>query len=309
MPAFNVSETIRINRPIDQVHQAIADFNTWPAWSPWLCMEPEASVDCHGQPGSVGHGYSWEGKKVGAGEMQWREVTPTESRAHLTFLKPFKSKADVGFNLTSVGEHTDVEWVMDSSLPFFMFFMVSTMKGMISMDYSRGLEMLKDYVETGQVPSKIATEGQVNAQPFAYVGVSNKASMRKIGPSMEAAFNEVAEKMAHAGVESYVQPVSIYNNMDVRRGECHYTAAIPVDEGAPNIDGLAAGKVAGGACYKVVHTGPYRHLGNAWATAMSDMRHLKLKASKQSKPYERYLNDPANTAENDLVTEIFVPIR
>jgi len=60
---------------------------------------------------------------------------------------------------------------------------------------------------------------------------------------------------------------------------------------------------------KVTHTGPYRHLGNAWAMAESEIRYAKLKKNKKQPPFERYLNDPGDTAEKDLVTEIFVPLR
>jgi len=103
MPAFHVTASTHINRPIDEVRRVIADFNSWPVWSPWLRMEPSATVECHGDPGQLNHGYRWEGEKVGAGEMSWRALSDEQLQANLTFLKPFKSKANVGFNLTSHG--------------------------------------------------------------------------------------------------------------------------------------------------------------------------------------------------------------
>ena len=115
MPAFHVTASIRINRPLDEVRGVIADFNSWPTWSPWLRMEPKATVEYHGEVGEVGHGYRWAGMKVGSGEMAWRELSDKQLLADLTFIKPFTSKADVGFTLTDHGDSTEVEWSMDSS--------------------------------------------------------------------------------------------------------------------------------------------------------------------------------------------------
>jgi len=310
MPAFHVTESIRIDKPIGEVRAAIVDFNTWPIWSPWLCMERTCQVNYKGEPDTVGHGYSWVGEKVGEGTMEWMSLTDDQLKANLTFLKPFKSKADVGFNLTAAGDATDVEWNMDSSLPFFMFFMVNTMKGMIRMDYSRGLAMLKDYIESGEVHSRMAAEGTVDTQPTAYLGVTKSSAMAKIGDSMEAAFGEVMSGFGDAGITPLGEPLSIYHEMNVKDASMRYTAALPVSvEDSTDSSGLTAGEIKAGKAFKVVHTGPYRHLGNAWALAMSDMRHAKLKKSKHHMPYERYISDPSDTPDADLVTEIYIPLR
>jgi len=42
VPAFNVVSSIDINVPAAKVREALADFNTWPIWSPWLIMEGHA---------------------------------------------------------------------------------------------------------------------------------------------------------------------------------------------------------------------------------------------------------------------------
>jgi len=309
MPAFHVTASTRIDRPIDEVRRVITDFTSWPTWSPWLLMEPSASVEYHGDAGQVDHGYRWQGEKVGSGEMVWRELSAHKLQADLTFLKPFKSKADVGFNLTDHGESTEVEWLMDSALPFFMFFMVKTMKGMITMDYSRGLALLKDHIELGHVACGIESKGVVEGTAYSYLGLSKKVSMSEIGPSMQKTFTEVGEALAKLEQEPNDVALSVYHKMDVVKSSVHYTAAIPVATDVADKHGvLEAGEIQPGKAFKVVFTGPYRHLGNAWATAMSEIRHQKLKPSKRNKPYERYLNDPASTAENDLVTEILIPL-
>lgn len=309
MPAFHVSASTRINRPLNEVRQVIADFNSWPTWSPWLRIAPEASVEYHGNAGEVGHGYRWRGQRVGAGEMAWRELSDHYLQANLTFLKPFESKADVGFKLTDQGESTDVEWVMDSALPFFMFFIVKKMQGMITMDYSRGLSLLKDYIEQGNIACNIQSVGVVDSLACHYLGVSNQVGMTEIGPSIQASFGEVEKDFTALDITPSDRPLSVYHNMNIGKGVCHYTAAMPVSAENANTSGaLKAGEILPSKAFKVVHTGPYRHVGNAWALAVSDIRQQKLKVSKKNKPYERYTNNPATTPENDLVTEIFIPL-
>lgn len=54
------------------------------------------------------------------------------------------------------------------------------MKGMmaasIGMDFDRGLRMLKDYLETGEVHSKLDYPGQTNFEGFHYVGIRSQSS-------------------------------------------------------------------------------------------------------------------------------------
>lgn len=314
MPAFHVSANAHIERSVEDVRDTILDFNTWPSWSPWLLLEPEAAVSYYGEPSAVGHGYQWEGTKVGSGGMAWTHIDATNLTAQLNFLKPFKSEATVGFKLSEESGGTKVEWLMDSSLPFFLFFMVRTMKNMITLDYTRGLALLKEYLEGGSVPLEMKAMGVVEVTPLHYLGINKQTTIDAIGSSMNTALNEVSEKIQALDITPAGPVLSVYHTMNLRTGRCDYTAAIAVniEDGEPErklAESLKPGTINEGRAYKVVYTGPYRHLGNAWALAMSDIRHLKMKPSKSQKPFELYINDPATTAENELITEVYVPVR
>ena len=104
--------------------------------------------------------------------------------------------------------------------------------------------------------------------------------------------------------------MSVYNHMDLKGARCTYTAALPVSNPATAApDGIQYGSLRGGRALKVIHTGSYHHLGNAWSTAIANQRQQKLKPSKQQAPFEKYLNDPSETAADQLVTEIYIPLR
>lgn len=118
MPSIHVEKSIDIHAPKEKLFDTLNNFNHWQAWSPWLIMEPKAKVDVS----KDNKFYSWEGNRIGSGEMKITEEDPNEHiKYSLTFLKPWKSKADVQFNLEISENGTKVTWLMDSSLPFFMF--------------------------------------------------------------------------------------------------------------------------------------------------------------------------------------------
>lgn len=301
MPKLAVEKSIEINASAAKVRTVIQDYQQWVVWSPWLCMEPEAQLKFAGTAGSTGHSYSWEGDMVGAGHMELTAIETDTDRMNLTFLKPFKSKAKVEFETTAIdADNTRVTWRMDSSMPFFLFFMVGTMKSMIAMDYDRGLRMLKEYVETGAVTSTIEVLGIVDVQAINYVGESADCPLNDMQRSMEQTFAKLSQKTGGNPVEDYCG--SIYHSMNVKTQHCGYTCFAPVDEAR------ATGSIAACKALKVVHTGSYQHLGNAWSTANSYQRHKKMKKNKHIHPFEIYRNDPETTPASDLVTDIFLPV-
>src|SRR5688572_14360484 len=168
MPAFHVEKSIEINVSPDTVYLSISDFANWRHWSPWLILEPESKVEVK----SGGKEYSWEGKRTGSGEMKvLKENPPMRMDMVITFLKPWKSTSSVWFELKPAGRGTHLTWCMDGSLPFFLFFMKKIMTAYIGMDFSRGLGMLKDYLETGNVPSKLTFKGITPYAGCTYVGI------------------------------------------------------------------------------------------------------------------------------------------
>lgn len=307
MPAYHVERSVKITAPSAKVRDVLEDFSEWPKWSPWLCMEPETKLNFFGEPKTVEHGYEWEGKVVGAGKMRLAAKDHQHLTMDLEFLRPFKSRAGIRFDIDQRGDETGVTWHMDGKLPFFMFFMTNAMKTYIGMDYERGLKMLKEYVETGAVKSQSNFAGIVDVSAMNFVGVEDHCSMDKLGDSMKRTLPAAHKLATDQKLTISGSPGTVYNKMDLKNQNFHYTAIMPISESV-------TGSKHGGAiepckALKVIHTGSYEHVGNAWSTVMAHQRTQKLKPHKSQAPFEFYLNDPAETAEEELVTEIYVPIR
>ena len=192
MSRYHVQRSIQINADCEKVFETVADYRTWTTWSPWLCAEPDAQVNVTQDSSSVGSVYSWKGEIVGEGEIEHHRLQPGRLiEDEIRFIKPFRSRSQVSFELESAGESTQITWHMHGSLPWFLFWMRSQMEVFIGMDYERGLRMLKEWIETGQILSKTRIRGVEPVGPLQMAGVRKTCSLSEIGPSMEAAFADV----------------------------------------------------------------------------------------------------------------------
>lgn len=305
MPAFSVSRSIHIDAPIEKVHGLVRDFRHWPAWSPWLIAEPDARVTF----APDGSGYSWDGRITGSGEMSVvSENAPTLIGCTLTFLKPWKSTNSVGLALAESEGGTHLTWSMDGKLPWFMFWMKSMMTAFVGSDFQRGLLMLKDLAESGGVPSKLDFPGIREVAARRYIGITTECPIAGIGPHMQKDFARLGEWLGRSGLQPSGPAFSICPKWDPVKGITRYTACIPLDE-VPSNHPFESGELAAGRAYLVRHTGPYRHLGNAWAAGMMHARAKVFPSSRSAPPFEVYENDPAETPDHALVTLVHLPAR
>lgn len=309
MPKMHIEKSTLINAPIDKVFKIVSDFHTWTTWSPWLVAEPEAKVTVR----EDGKYYSWEGDIVGAGEMTIsNEVENKSVDMDLMFLKPWKSKAKVSFNMKEEGDGVRLTWDMDSSLPFFLFWMKKMTEAFIGNDYQRGLVMLKDYAETDEVPAKLSVKGIQDFGGKKYIGIKHDAlAINDIGPVMEQDYTTL---MTYA-MENHADKVdgdafTIYHKWDMVKGSTSYTACVPMKEIPEDLpQGVITGSVPATKVHAIHQKGPYRYIGNIWSAQYMRQRNKKFKGNKSVHPMERYLNSPTNTAENDLETEVLFPVR
>ncbi len=306
MPQFSVSKSVLINAPKEKVYDVVSKFDSWTKWSPWLIAEPDAEVTVT----ENGKEYKWKGKVTGSGEMKViKEEGPDAAYYDLTFLTPYKSHAKVSFLLKEKDGGTEATWTLDSSLPWFMFWMKDAMIGYLGMDYDRGLAMLKDYVEDGEVHSKLAFEGESRLDGFKYIGIRTNSSMDDISTSMEKDLEEIYHYAAPKNILKGVA-LSIYHKWDVVKQRVEYTAAVPVSEIPEDVPSkMVTGEIPSTKVYKTKHTGPYHHLGNAWSTMNMFQRSKVFKYNKKLHPFEMYLNDPAETKPNELETEVVFAVK
>ena len=311
MPAFKVIRSIEIDADTAQVFKAVSDFGTWTIWSPWLIAEPEANVTVSSDGKSVGAVYSWNGNVTGQGEIEHLQLVPNSViDDEIRFQKPFRSKGKVSFRLESKGSATKLSWSMDSRLPWFMFFMVPFFKTFIGMDYMRGLRMLKDWIETGSIPSKVIQHGIENTNALRMAGVACSCDVEAVGESMEAAFAKATELFKASGLPLNGPMISVYTKFHIRKGVFDYISGfiVPDDVKIPSSSGLEVWSISPSKSLRVEHIGSYRHLGNAWSVANQIARHRRLKQQRCG-TWEIYRTTPPSTPDAELRTDIYLPLR
>lgn len=309
MPKMHVERSVLIHAPIEKVFKTISDFHTWTSWSPWLVAEPDAKVDVR----EDGKYYAWDGDIVGSGEMTIsNEVPNTSVDIDLLFLKPWKSKAEVSFTMKEEGDGVLLMWDMDSSLPFFLFWMKKMMEAFVGNDYKRGLTMLKDYAELDHVPAVLSVKGMEEFKSTNYIGIKRGIiTVAEMSGAMEADYSKLMAYVMDGKQENIAGPsFSIYHKWNMVKGQVSYTACVPVNEIPSDLpDGVITGSIPATKVHVIHQTGPYRHIGNVWSAQYMRLRGKKFKGNKGIDPMERYLNSPTNTEENNLETEVLFAVK
>lgn len=310
MPRFHVSRSTVIEASPEEVFDKVANYESWTSWSPWLCADKDAQVSVSPDPSSVGSAYAWQGDVVGQGEIEHHRLNRGRLiEDELRFIKPFKSRSDVGFDFEPEATGTKVTWNMHGSMPWFLFWMLPQMQTYIGMDYERGLRMLKESIETGTVLSKTDIRGVESAGPLRMAGVPKQCQFRDVGSSMESSFAEVTEVFNQHGLPTVSDPMSVYHHVDLKGQTFDYTSGWTIPATIDQIPAeFNSWSLPASQALVLEHVGSYQNLGNAWSAAYQYARYKKLKMSRLG-TFEIYRKDPSSTPPAELMTEIVLPIR
>ncbi|MCA9061563.1 MAG: SRPBCC family protein [Planctomycetaceae bacterium] len=308
MPAFTVEKFIDVNASAEKAFDTVADFITWTTWSPWLRIEPDAKVTVSDDPRSVGSMYAWTGELVGQGQMTHSQLDrPSRIESDLLFRKPFRSQSRVTFSIEPQGEQSRIRWIMNGSLPWFMFWMRPMMETYVGMDYERGLKMLKELIETGTVHSQVEVRGITELEARCVAGVRAQCHLSQIGPRMTEIFQTVHQAMPSELCNG--ERLSVYHAVDLKTGHTDFTGGFTVRETADPAAPLSKLQLPACRALHLRHTGGYPNLGNAWSGAYQYARHKKIRLARGAACLEVYRSDPEKTPDSDLVTDIYLPVR
>ena len=305
MPKINITEKIEIGVPAEEIYGYLKDLKRWREWSPWLVCEEDCELE-FSKDGK--QWYGWDGKYVGAGKMSLKNAVKNESLEYfLEFLRPWKSKAQTQLNLRGSQNGVSVEWCMQGSVPWFMWWMRPTMVRMIRMNYERGLSMLKEKLETGEVDSRLEYSANEAFPARAYIGIKRACSMNEFEERMGSDFKKLTSVVKEKGIE-VTEFFSVYEVWNLGKGEVVYTVCAGVDGEVEVPDGFVLGLREACDAFVVKHTGGYHHLGNAWAAGMvrAQSKPPLFKQSKKVMPFEIYDCQPG--CGEEVVTRVVMPL-
>jgi uncharacterized protein YndB with AHSA1/START domain len=107
LPAkLEVSKSVTINAPADAVFEEINDLERWPSWQYWNTLDPEMKITYGEKKVGTGASYSWEGPKLGDGNLTLNESVPDKS---ISIAMEFGGNPSTGlYALESNGENTNL---------------------------------------------------------------------------------------------------------------------------------------------------------------------------------------------------------
>lgn len=142
---FRVQRAASIQAPPERIYPLIADFQRWPAWSPYEKKDPAMKRSIKGAV------YEWQGNgDVGEGRMEIVEAaSPSRVKINLDFKAPFEVHNVVVFSLERKGEATNVTWDMQGPMPFVskIVSLFIDIDRMVGADFEAGLASLKAVAE------------------------------------------------------------------------------------------------------------------------------------------------------------------
>ncbi|MGQ1787883.1 MULTISPECIES: SRPBCC family protein [unclassified Saccharicrinis] len=309
--AYDVKRSITVNSSNAEVFDLVQDFNNWTAWSPWLCMEPDAKVDVTGHGNTVNDTYTWAGELVGEGTISHTKIEAGKSiEQDIVFKQPMESSSFVYWEFSSLNDSTTkLTWGMKGEMPFYLRFMTKMMEPWIGMDYERGLKMIKELAEKGYVASNVEIIGIVDAPAINYVGQKVACNMDDVESNMKSSFSALSSYAMDHSIE-FEKALSIYHVFDFITGNIEYSAAVPINEGYEAEEPFYVSKLPTTKALKIKFLGDYKHIGNAWAAGMTYTRTHKIKENKDIPPYEMYLNSPMEEPDSrKWVTEVYMPVK
>lgn len=310
---YTFTRSIVIDASHDVIYENVSNFEKWGLWSPWTLLDPTNKTKYFGTQGKVGGGYSWEGEITGVGEMEIMELKGENFiDMDIRFTKPWKSESGVTMALKKVGDKIEVTWGMAGKMPFMMRWMTKSMEGYIGMDYERGLLMLKELSETGDVISKIEYAGIVDYDEINFVGLKHDVSVKEMGVHMEGDFEKLMKLQETNGAEMKGAPLSVYYNVDFVNDKAIFATGLQLAgvESMEVPEEFIKDKIKGGKALKIIHRGKYEHSGNAWSGGFSYARAKKIKLSKKAATFELYITNPNEVDDpKDWITEIYLPVK
>lgn len=149
---YVVERHLRVAGPPAALYERIVDLQRWQSWSPWEDLDPNLQRAYGGADQGVGQWYEWAGnRRAGEGRMECIEVVDGEQVTFdLAFLKPFKSQSVTSFHLEPDGDGTTVTWRMRGprTLMLRVMGLFTSMDKMVGPDFEKGLDRLRDEVES-----------------------------------------------------------------------------------------------------------------------------------------------------------------
>ena len=308
----HVERSVFIDTPPSVVFSQVNGLQNFNDWSPWVALMPDAE-------------YSFEGPAFGVGsKLSWSETDETGSQTIIASA-PYE-RVDVELDFGSQGTAqsayllqpenggTRLTWTFDTDfgLNIINRYWGLLLERQLGPSFAQGLTNLKRITE--ELPKVDWSHLEIGitdvpSTTIAYFTGSSGRDPDEIGAALAAAYGRVALFISTNELQMGGQPLAITNYWDERGWG--FDAGIPVS-GAPSRGAgpdspVRMGETYGGRVVRAVHVGPHTTLEETHAIIIAFITAHRLEANGRN--WEVFVSDPGNTPEEELVTEIYYPVK
>jgi len=311
----HVERSVFVDAPPCVVFSQVNGLRHFNDWSPWVAVMPDAEYTFEGPDFGVGSKMSWSATepRPEAGSQTIVASTPYE-RVDIEIDFGGKGTAQGAYLLQAENGGTNLSWSFDTDfginlLGRYWGLLLDRQLGPL---YAQGLTNLKRIAE--ELP-KVDWSGleigitQVPSKTIAYFTGSSGRDADEISTALGAAYGRVAMFITANQLQIDGQPIAIANFWDDRG--YGFDAGIPVSgtpaRGAGPESPVRMGETYGGRVVRAVHVGPYVGLVETYSIVEAFMTAHKLEANGRS--WNVFVSDPGDTPEEELITEIYQPVK
>lgn len=313
---------IQVTRSIDiaaspaNVYTVLNSFHAFPEWSPWLQSPGSMQYRYSGPWSGPGAQLNWESDGGDAGSGSAR-ITSSEPYHHIaaTLTLGARIKATTAFDLTPNENGTHVVWRFDTDSGWnpVTRYAGLLLQYQVGGAYETALKNLQRFTEHMPKTDIAGADIQlVHMQPVSIVYVSGKTTTdgRDVGNALDAAYAAVRAFIAAHQLKITGAPMAVTRVWDPAHNNYEFDAALPAAWSSltvPASSPVKLGQTLGGDIVIATYTGPYSGTGKVYDQIKVWLAANNLSATGLT--WEQYMNDPADTPDNKLVTKIYTPVK
>ncbi len=311
----HVERSTVIDAPPCTVFALVNSFKRFNEWSPWAELDPNAKYIFDGPSQGVGAKMTWisQDRQVGSGSQTIVASEPFKLvKTKLDFGR--KGTADGFYRVEAADKGTKLTWGFDTDLGSniiarYFGLMADSMAGK---EFKKGLAKLRTLAEglpKGDWSSLRIALVTTESETLASVAGHSGQKPEEIGQALSAAFTRVMRFVARNRLQTAGPAVAVTTSWD--DGGYSFIAGMPI--AAPPTREVKSGspvqlyQTYAGQALRAVHVGPYSTMHATYEKIIAYMAAYGLEANGDS--WEEYVSDPTKIPENELVTNVFFPVK
>jgi hypothetical protein len=154
---YSVTKTVIVEQPSDEVFDYVRQLKNQDEYSVWATKDPNMKKSYSGTDGEVGFISKWDSQveDVGVGEQEIMKIDEgNRVDFKLRFKEPFESEDDAFMTTEEIDPNkTKVTWAFKGKMayPMNLMMLFMDMEEMLGPDLQKGLNNLKEVLESGDM--------------------------------------------------------------------------------------------------------------------------------------------------------------